>query len=79
MFRKKDPVIDELRTEIEDHVGHRIKFKDLRKIENDGGPSASAMVGWFQGDTLRPTNAGVEACGRSIGRKRVWVAHRPNK
>lgn len=78
MFRTKDPVIDELRTEIQQKYG-RITHKTLRKIEDGGGPSVGAMVGWFHGDTLRPSNAGVEATGRSMGRKRVWVDDRPNR
>jgi hypothetical protein len=72
LFRTKDPVIDELRTLIEDSVGSRVKGKHLVKIERDGGPSASAMRGWFFGKVRRPQSAGVEATGRALGYKRVW-------
>ena len=79
VFRTKDPVIDEIRTEIEDHYGRRINYKDLRNIEENGGPSVGAMVGWFLKGIRRPANATVEAAGRAVGRKRVWVAYRTNK
>lgn len=71
-FRSKDLVIDELRTMIEDSNGSRVNGKHLAKIERDGGPSASAMRGWFFGKTRRPQSAAIEAAGRTIGFKRVW-------
>lgn len=73
LFRKKDPVIDELRSLIEDSVGARVTGKHLKKIAEDGGPTASAMRGWFFGKTQRPQSPSVEAAGRAIGYKRAWV------
>lgn len=72
-FRTKDPVIDELRTLVEDHFGARVRFKHLAAIERDGGPSTAAMSNWFFGKTLRPQSASVEATGRAIGWQRKWV------
>lgn len=71
-FRTKDPVIDELRTIIEDHMGARVNRKHLTQIEKGGGPSRGAMVGWFFGKTRRPQSPAVEAAGRAVGYKRVW-------
>ena len=71
-FRNKDLVIDELRTLIEENDGARVTGKRLAKIERDGGPSASAMRGWFFGKTRRPQSASIEAAGRAIGYLRVW-------
>ena len=75
---EKDPSIDELRTKMEDHFGHRIKGKDLAFIHNDGGPSVSCMHQWFFGKTRRPTNAALEAAGRAMGYQRVWQRMRKN-
>jgi len=72
-FRTKDPVVDELRTLIEDQTGARITRKNLKKIEEDGGPTTGAMAGWFMGKTRRPQSASIEAAGRAIGFKRKWV------
>lgn len=73
-FRTKDPVIDELRTLIQDHVGEgqHIRHRHLSKVERDGGPSATASRNWFFGKTKRPQSAAVEAFGRSLGFKRRW-------
>ena len=71
-FRGKDPAIDKLRTVVEDHFGKRVTTKDLKHIEENGGPSTSAMHGWFFGKTRRPNNATLEAAGRVCGMERVW-------
>lgn len=74
VFRTKDPAIDELRTAIEDNTGERLnKSAVLRRIEKDGGPSVSCMNGWFFGKTRRPQNCTLEAAGRALGLRRVWV------
>ena len=72
-FRTKDPVVDELRTLIEDQTGARITRKNLKKIAEDGGPTIGAMAGWFMGKTRRPQSASIEAAGRAIGYRRKWV------
>ena len=78
-FRRKDPAIDEARTMIEDATGGRITHKTLRMIEEQGGPSVGCMAGWFFGKTMRPQNPTLEASGRALGMKRVWVQNRPNR
>jgi hypothetical protein len=72
VFRTKDPVIDELRTMVEDNFGVRVNGQVLSEITAEGGPSTSCMRAWFFGKTKRPTSATVEAAGRSMGYKRVW-------
>lgn len=80
MFKEKDPGLGELQTQYQDHFGvRRIGYKQMKAVEDAGGASVGAQRGWFEGDTLRPSNAAMEASGRAIGRKRVWVAHRPNR
>ena len=72
LFKDKDPVIDELRTIVEDHFKHRVNRPDLRKITEGGGPGLGCMAGWFFGATRRPQSATLEAAGRAIGYRRVW-------
>jgi hypothetical protein len=72
-FRNKDPSIDELRTIVEDHFGHRVTNADLREISEAGGPAAGTMAGWFFRKTRRPQSATLEAAGRAIGFRRRWV------
>ena len=71
MFRGKDPVIDQLRTIIQDQQG-KLTPLTLQQIEEDGGPTASCMANWFWGKTKRPQSATVEAAGRALGMERVW-------
>jgi hypothetical protein len=73
LFRTKDPVIDQLRTMVEDKFGHRVTRKDLRVIEENGGPKAGTMAGWFFGGIKRPQSATTEGCGRALGYERQWV------
>jgi hypothetical protein len=73
MFRSKDPVIDQLRTAMQDKLGGQFGFAELQKVEDDGGPTASCMAQWFWGKTKRPQNSSIEAAGRSMGLMRVWV------
>jgi hypothetical protein len=80
MFRDKDPAIDELRTVIQRASGgiNRLNNKTLTHIEREGGPTVTCMRAWFFGETKRPQNATLEAAGRALGHKRVWVKHKPN-
>jgi hypothetical protein len=73
VFRDKEPVIDELRTLIEDHFGERLSGKSMRRINESGGPSAACMQSWFFGTTKRPQNATIEAAGRAMGYRRKWI------
>lgn len=75
-FRDKDPVIDQLRTLVEDTFGIKVRGKGLskalRQVEESGGPSVACMHSWFMGKTKRPQNPTVEAAGRAMGYQRVW-------
>ena len=57
----KDPVIDQLRTAIED------SGLDLAKISELSDVSTSTMWNWFYGSTRRPQHATVMAVTRAIG------------
>jgi hypothetical protein len=72
MFRAKDPVIDELRTLMQDTYGRHLSFKHYAAVEEGGGPVASTLYAMFDGKTRRPQSATVEAIGRTLGYKRVW-------
>jgi len=74
MFRVKDPVIDELRTLVQDATGdQKISRGTLEEIAENGGPTVACMQGWFRGKTRRPQSCTVEAAGRALGYKRAWV------
>jgi hypothetical protein len=74
MFRGKDPIIDEMRTMTQKLSENRkLSNKILRQIENDGGPTVGCQRGWYFGVTRRPNNCSIEAAGRTLGKKRVWV------
>jgi len=72
-FREKDPVIDEVRTLVEEHFGRRVNGKDFGAVKESGGPAAGTMASWFFGKTRRPQSATIEAAGRAIGYRRTWV------
>jgi len=65
-FRNKDPVIDELRTIIDDEKAR------TSEIVKSSGVSYSTLYNWFKGKTKRPQSASIEAVGRSLGYKRTW-------
>lgn len=71
VFKDKDPVIDQLRTLVQDEF-KSLDYAALNKIHEGGGPTVSCMAGWFFGDTRRPQSPTIEAAGRSIGYHRVW-------
>lgn len=73
MFRTKDPIIDELRTMIQDQYGGKLNRKVLKDIEANGGAKANTTAGWFFKAVRKPQNPGVEATGRAIGYHRPWV------
>jgi len=79
LFRGKDKAIDEIRTVVEDHFGHRVTKKDLTQIAADGGPTAAAMSGWFFGKTMRPQSATLEAAGRARANRRTWKKMKEGK
>jgi hypothetical protein len=74
LFRDKDPAIDELRTVMQDHYGKRnLANADYSDVHEKGGPTAGCIKAWFEGKVKRPQNATLEAAGRALGMKRVWV------
>ena len=73
MFRDKDPAIDEFRTVMQDHYGDKLDHKAMVDVEVNGGPTPQTIHNWFFGKTKRPQNATIEAAGRALGMKRVWV------
>jgi DNA invertase Pin-like site-specific DNA recombinase len=73
LFRDKDPVIDELRTMIQD-AG--VSYKEISDTSN---VSTTTLYNWFQGKTRRPQNPTVEAVGRSLGKKRGWIEMSPRE
>jgi hypothetical protein len=69
-FRGQDPVIKELRGIIASKYGNKPQYS---AIEKAGGPTATTVSNWVNGKTRRPQNATVEAAGRALGMKRVWI------
>jgi hypothetical protein len=72
MFRGADPAI----ADIKEFVG-TTDHKSLAHIEKDGGPAQSTLRNWFKGKTKRPQNCTIEAAGRALGMKRVWIRSNP--
>ena len=72
MFRGQDPVVKELKNILVDKYGVQFK-KELGGIDRAGGPSRGTLNNWFAGKTRCPQNATIEAAGRALGMKRVWV------
>jgi hypothetical protein len=66
-FKDKDPVIDEMRTLVENGE------IDQYEAATRAGLARSTVDNWFFGSTRRPQSASVEAFGRALGWKRSWV------
>lgn len=64
-FHGQDPAIREVTRMMGDVT--------TTQIEKAGGPAASTVGNWLKGKTKRPQNATLEAAGRALGMKRVWV------
>ena len=62
-FVDKDPIIDELRTIVQQHGA---TYKD---IHEQSGVSASTLTAWFVGSTKKPQSATINAVLRSMGWK----------
>ena len=60
-FKEKDPIIDQLRTIIQDED---ISYKHISFLS---GVSTTCMYGWFNGVTRRPQHAPVMAIIRALG------------
>ena len=60
-FKEKDPIIDKLRTIIQDE---KVSYST---IHEESGVSMTTLYNWFNGATLRPQFASVMAVTRSLG------------
>lgn len=69
-FRGRDPVLNEIHDIMREKYGNKPQFS---AIEKAGGPTGGTLRNWEKGKTRRPQNATVEAAGRALGMKRVWV------
>lgn len=69
-FRDKDPIIDKLRTILDDE---HIDWGDAAELS---GVSYSTLVNWFMGATKRPQFATLNAIGRAIGYDLEYVRRR---
>lgn len=62
-FIGKDPIIDEIRTIVQDHGA---SYKD---IHEHSGVSTTTLSSWFTGPTRKPQSATINAVLRSMGWK----------
>ena len=67
-FIDKDPVIDEIRTLVQDEG----LMKKLTIVHQLSGVSTSTLENWFNGDTKSPQNRTIMAVTSSLGYKRTW-------
>ena len=63
VFRNKDPIIDKLRTVVDDSK------QSYSLIAESSGVSATTIYNWFHGKTRRPQFATLNAVARSLGRE----------
>jgi transcriptional regulator with XRE-family HTH domain len=68
-FVDKDPMIDYLRTIIQD------SGETLKKIGEDSGVNPQTISKWLYGDTKRPQAASMNAVLRALGYKLEVVPH----
>lgn len=67
-FIDKDPVIDEMRTLIQDEG----LMKKLTIVHQLSGVATATLDNWFNGETVSPQNRTVSAVATSLGYKRQW-------
>lgn len=61
MFKDKDPIIDKMRTIVQD------SGETYTEISNLSGVSANTLTNWFHGETRRPQFASLMAVARALG------------
>jgi transcriptional regulator with XRE-family HTH domain len=66
-FVDKDPVIDRIRTIVQDEG---LSYQDIHIIS---GVSAGTLSNWFEGETRRPQYATIAAVTFSLGYKQEFV------
>lgn len=64
-FRSQDPAVSDLFDEIGTATDS--------EVEKNGGPARGTVRNWRNKKTKRPLNATLEAAGRAMGIRRVWV------
>lgn len=69
-FIDKDPVVDELRTLVED----RGLMKQLGHVAELAGVARGTVHNLFNGETKQPRNRTVMGIATSIGYRREWVS-----
>jgi transcriptional regulator with XRE-family HTH domain len=69
-FVDKDPIIDEIRTVVEESG---VSYK---QIEDESGVTDSTLRSWFQGKTRRPQAATLNAVARALGYKLGFVPYK---
>jgi DNA-binding phage protein len=60
-FRDKDPIIDRLRTVIQDESA------SYKEIHENSGVATNTLYQWFDGETKRPQFATIMAVVRALG------------
>jgi hypothetical protein len=65
VFRDKDPVIDTMRTWVQDSK------KSYTDIHANSGVAVATMRGWFHGKTRRPNFCTVAATARALGKNSI--------
>jgi transcriptional regulator with XRE-family HTH domain len=68
-FTDKDPMIDTIRTVIQD------SGETLKKISEDSGVNANTISKWLYGETKQPRAASINAVLRALGYKLEVVAY----
>jgi DNA-binding phage protein len=68
-FVDKDPVIDAMRTVVED------SGKSYARIQRDSGVTTTTLSNWFLGKTKRPQFATVAAVARACGQQ-LFIGNR---
>lgn len=63
VFTDKDPMIDSIRTIIQD------SGETLKKISEDSGVSHNTIARWLYGETKQPRAASINAVLRALGYK----------
>ncbi len=66
-FREKDPIIDELRTMLQD------EGLSYHEIHMRGGPTEITLYNWFKGATRSPKTDSASAAAGAMGYTRKWV------
>ncbi len=69
MFKDKDPIIDQMRTIVQD------SGMNATEISDASGVSTACMSGWFMGETRRPQFATVNAVARACGQTLEFKKH----